>query len=325
MGHRFINQLQAGEAVKDEIYQLTECSIRTNKNGGLYLQLVLSDKTGGISAKRWNVTEEERAQISVGDFVYVDGMVQLFNGTLQVIVTDLYKADTTRLDLANYISESPVSVSSLIGRLRELFGTLTDPHLIALADCFLADEEFMALFCRVPAGIKVHHNYEGGLLEHTVTMMETALAVSAIHSRQLDAELLLMGAFLHDIGKTKELTTQKGLHSYTDIGQLVGHMVLGINILKQKIAEAQELSGETFPEETTMALTHMIVSHHGERDKGSPCVPMTTEAIALYLIDSLDSKIAEFYRNIHNDLNRGSDWTEYNQLLQRRLFKRGNK
>lgn len=323
MGHHFVNQLQDRDHIKGDIYQLTECSVRTNKNGGLYLQLILSDKTGGITARKWNATEDLAEQFHVGDFVYVDGAVQIFNNSLQMIVTDIDKADTSRLDLSIYLRESQINVPELTGRLKKLFGTLTNPDLINLADCFLADEKFMTKFCQAPAGIKIHHNYEGGLLEHTVAMMEMARAVSAIHPRKIDAELLLMGTFLHDIGKTEELTTQSGVYLYTDTGQLLSHLVLGIGLLERKISEAERLSDEEFPEQTALALKHMIVSHHGEREKGSPCVPMTIEAIALHFIDSLDSKVNEFHRVIHDDLNRGSDWTEYNAPLQRRLYKRG--
>ena len=323
MGHRFVNQLQERDQVKGDIYQLTDCSTRTNKNGGLYLQLTLSDKTGGISARKWNATEDLAGQFSVGDFVYIDGNVQTFNGALQMIVTDIDKADTARLDLSIYLRESQINVPELTGRLNKLFGTLTNPDLINLADCFLADEKFMTKFCQAPAGVKIHHNYEGGLLEHTVATMEIARAVSGIHPRKLDAEMLLMGAFLHDIGKIEELTTHGGVFIYTDTGQLLSHLVLGIGLLERKISEAERLCGEEFPEQTALALKHMIVSHHGEREKGSPCVPMTIEAIALHHIDSLDSKIAEFHRIIHDDLNRGSDWTEYNPPLQRRLYKKG--
>ncbi|MBQ1454947.1 MAG: HD domain-containing protein [Thermoguttaceae bacterium] len=323
MGHHFVNQLQERDHVKGDIYQLTEYAVRTNKNGGLYLQLTLSDKTGGITARRWNATEDLAGQFSVGDFVCVDGTVQIFNNALQMIVTEIDKADTARLDLSIYLRESQINVPELTGRLNKLLGTLTNPDLINLADCFLADEKFMTKFCQAPAGVKVHHNYEGGLLEHTVTTMETARAVGSIHPNKLDAEMLLMGAFLHDIGKIEELTTCGGVHTYTDPGQLLSHLVLGIGLLERKISEAERLCGEEFPEETALALKHMIISHHGEREKGSPCVPMTVEAIALHFIDSLDSKVSEFHRIIHEDLNRGSDWTEYNHLLQRRLYKKG--
>jgi 3'-5' exoribonuclease len=173
-------------------------------------------------------------------------------------------------------------------------------------------------FCRAPAGVRMHHAYVGGLLEHVVTLLEAADRIAPLYP-ELNRDLLLMGVFLHDLGKVRELSFDRGL-SYTDEGQLVGHIVLGVELLAEKVRQAAELTGEPFPPELLLRLRHLIVSHHGALEFGSPVVPMTPEAIALHYLDNLDAKVHSFTRDIRED--RGtSAWTPYSNQTQRRLFK----
>ena len=170
-----------------------------------------------------------------------------------------------------------------------------------------------------PAGTKNHHAYHGGLLEHVVNLMEVVLRVCPCYP-QINRDLLLMGAFLHDLGKTEELSYDRGL-SYSDEGQLIGHMVMAVAMLDQKVAEAEKLSGESIPAETVLRLKHMIVSHHGEYAFGSPKLPMTLEAVALCQLDNLDAKLNTFSSLMKEDPNVDSPWTTYNANLERKLFK----
>ena len=181
------------------------------------------------------------------------------------------------------------------------------------------DEAFMAKFTRAPAGVKNHHAYLGGLMEHVVNLMEVVLRVAPCYP-QIDRNLLLMGAFLHDLGKVDELRYEKDL-SYSDEGQLIGHLVMAIGLLEAKIAEAEKLSGETFSPETVLRLKHMIISHHGEYGYGSPKLPMTLEAVALYCLDNLDAKVNSFQQLLRDDPNVDSPWTAYYSNLDRKLFK----
>ncbi|HPM84182.1 MAG TPA: HD domain-containing protein, partial [Candidatus Anammoximicrobium sp.] len=178
---------------------------------------------------------------------------------------------------------------------------------------------FMARFTAAPAGIKNHHAYRGGLLDHVVSLMEVTAAV-APHYPEIDPDLLLMGAFLHDIGKIKELTYERDL-AYSDEGQLIGHLVIGVSLLEDKIREAEKLSGEPFPEELRLRLQHMILSHHGEYEFGSPKLPMTLEAIALHFLDNLDSKMHSISGMMREDANDDSPWTPYQASLGRKLYK----
>ncbi len=194
-----------------------------------------------------------------------------------------------------------------------------DPHLLNLAECFLVDEDFMRKFSRAPAGVKNHHAYHGGLLEHVVSLMELVHAVAPLYP-SLNDDLLLMGAFLHDMGKIDELTYERDF-AYSDEGQLIGHLVMAVGILEQKMREAERLAGEPLPEELVLRLKHMIVSHHGQYEYGSPKLPMTLEAVALHHLDNLDAKLHSFDQLMRDDPNVESAWTKYHPALGRKLFK----
>jgi 3'-5' exoribonuclease len=209
----------------------------------------------------------------------------------------------------------------LLRRLRGILLKLTNPHLRALVECFLMDADFVRDFCHAPAGIKNHHAYLGGLLEHVVTLLDGAERLLPLYP-QLDRDLLLMGVFLHDIGKVRELTYGRSF-AYSDEGQLIGHLVIGVEMLNEKVARVPDLTGEPFPHELLLRLKHMIVSHHGTYEFGSPKLPMTPEAIALHYLDNFDAKVHSFTRDIREDRNALSAWTQFNPQTQRKLFKGG--
>jgi 3'-5' exoribonuclease len=188
-----------------------------------------------------------------------------------------------------------------------------------LADCFLSDEAFMKKFTRAPAAIKNHHAYLGGLLEHVVSLMKLCQKVSA-HYPPVDDDQVLFGAFLHDVGKIDELAYQRDL-AYTDEGQLIGHLVMGVSVLQNKLREYEEKHGKPFPTELSLRIQHMIVSHHGKYEFGSPKVPMTLEAIMLHYLDDLDAKINSLHQLMADDANLSSQWTPYYANIGRKLFK----
>jgi 3'-5' exoribonuclease len=167
--------------------------------------------------------------------------------------------------------------------------------------------------------VRNHHAYVGGLLEHVVTLLDAAERLLPLYP-DVDRDLVLVGVFLHDAGKVRELTCKKAF-AYTDEGQLVGHITIGVELVTEKVAEAAKLTGEPFPQESLLRIKHMILSHHGQLDFGSPIVPMTPEAIFLAMLDNLDAKVNTFTRDIREDRNAASAWTPYSQSLQRRLYK----
>ncbi len=315
---KYINQLRDNEQI-DEVYQITEKLLRPNKNGNFYIQFNLSDKTGMVGGRLWNATEQQFYQYDNNDYVRAEGTTQRFQGSIQFIAKKLTKVDAASVVADEFIRIQAVDIPKLRNRLQELLRTISDPDLLNLADCFLIDEDFMAKFCKTPAGVKLHHAYFGGLLEHSVQMMEVALQLATLYPL-LNRDLLLMGAFLHDIGKTRELSCD-GEMLYTDIGQLLGHPLLGIEMLHDKIRETEKLTGAPFDPKTAMLLKHLLISHHGTYENQSAKLPMTLEAQALHVIDSLDSKLAEFRKYMLDDPNIGSPWTNYIPGIERKLFK----
>lgn len=318
MSRRFVQLLTDGETI-DEVFMVTEKQLRANKQGNLYLQLELRDRTGGISARFWNATEAQFRSFEEGDFLRIKGKVQLFQGSLQIIFSQFERVPSDKVALNDFLPRTLHDESRLYERLRFFLLRLENPHLRALAECFLMDEDFVAAFCKVPAGIRNHHAYLGGLLEHVVNMLEAADRILPLYP-ELNRDLLLMGIFLHDVGKVRELSFER-VFGYTDEGQLIGHIVIGSELLEQKIARVPDLTGEPFPHELQLRLKHMILSHHGEYEFGSPRLPMTPEAIALHYLDNLDAKVHSFVRDIRDDQAGTSAWTPYNHGTQRRLFK----
>jgi 3'-5' exoribonuclease len=315
---RCVQLLVDGEAL-DEVYLVTDKQLRANKNGNLYLQIELRDRTGAISARMWNATEHQFRGFEEGDFLRIKGKVQLFQGSLQVIFTQLERQAAEQVNLGDFLPRTEQDVGRLLGRLRTLLLSLENPHLRALAECFLMDAPFVDAFCNVPAGIRNHHAYLGGLLEHVVTLLEGADRLAPLYP-EINRDLLLMGIFLHDVGKVRELSFDR-VFGYTDEGQLIGHIVIGVELLDEKVARVPDLTGEPFPAELLLRLKHMILSHHGSYEFGSPRLPMTPEAIALHHLDNLDAKVHSFTRDIREDRNGTSAWTPYSQATQRRLFK----
>jgi len=318
MPRRTIKELVHQESI-NEVFVAGDKQLRPNRNGNLYLQVELSDRSGSIAARMWNAGEALYQSFERGDYVRVEGTAQLFQGAMQIIATRLHKVDPAEVDPEDFAPVPAVAVDRLMLRLGEMLRGMNDPALKTLAECFLIDETLMDKLAMAPAGTKNHHAYHGGLLEHVVGLMEVVLRVAPCYP-QLDGDLLLTGAFLHDLGKTEELSYRQGL-SYTDEGQLVGHLVMAVEMLDRKAAEAQKLSGEPIPPETLLRLKHMILSHHGEYAFGSPKLPMTLEAVALCQLDNLDAKINTFAQLMREDPNTDSPWTLYHANLGRKLFK----
>lgn len=318
MPRRFIKQLGENETV-DEVFVVWDKQLRTNRNGNPYLQLRLADRTGSLTGMMWNANDRIFGSFENGDYLQVQGATQYYSGALQMIVNHVEKAVAGKYDEADFVTLSPSEVDRMATRLGELLRGMRNYHLRNLAECFLIDEQFMQRFTTAPAGIKNHHAYRGGLLEHVLKLMEVATSFSQ-HYPEVDADLLLMGAFLHDMGKIEELLYEREM-AYSDAGQLIGHLVLAVSMLESKIQEATKLSNEPFPEELSLRLKHMIVSHHGQYEYGSPKLPMTLEAIALHFIDNLDSKRHSVSALLRDEVTPDGRWTSYQPNLSRKFFK----
>jgi 3'-5' exoribonuclease len=318
MSRQYVQLMSDGDTV-EEVYLITDKQLRANRNGNLYLQVELRDRTGSISARLWNAGEQLFRSFDTGDFLMVRGKVQLFQGALQMILSHVVRVESEKVNLSDFLPHTEHDVSKLLERMRAILLRLANPHLRALVECFLMDDAFLHDFSHAPAGVRNHHAYVGGLLEHVVTLLDAADRLLPLYP-ELDRDVLLAGVFLHDIGKVRELSYGKAF-GYTDEGQLVGHLVIGVEMLNEKARKVPELTGEPFPEELLLRLKHLIISHHGSYEFGSPKLPMTAEAIALHHLDNFDAKVHSFTRDIREDPNPTSAWTPFNQALQRRLFK----
>lgn len=319
MSRRYVNELSEHESV-DQVFLVVDKQLRANRQGNLYLQMRLGDKSGAITALLWNATEGLSQTFESGDYVLVKAATHVHNGSLQMIASRLERVAASAVDESEFSRIDQGHVDKLAIELAEMLRSITSVPLRNLAECFLSDDLFVAKFISAPAGVKNHHAYRGGLLEHAVQLMRVVRAVASLYP-ELDSDLLLMGAFLHDLGKIDELTYEREL-GYSDAGQLIGHLVIGVEILNRKIAEMERLTSDPFPDDLRLQLQHMIVSHHGELEFGSPKVPMTVEAMALHLLDNLDAKLHNFRQLMREDMNSESRWTPFHAAIGRKLYKK---
>lgn len=317
MSRRFINEINDGELI-EEIFVLADKQLRANRNGDTYLLADLRDKTGSLHGLLWNISEDSVAHINAGDYVKVKGKVQLYNGNLQIILTRIDAVNETQIDLNDFQAGSSQDVEKMFSRLAELLRSISDPQLRRLMEAFLDDETLMTHLKNVPAGVKAHHAYLGGLLEHVVNLMEAGDRICGLYP-SVSRDLLLVGIFLHDLGKVRELTYD-GTFAYTDEGQLIGHLIIGVELLNEKLNQLLS-TGESVDEEKILRIKHLIASHHGTYEFGSPKLPMTPEAILLHHLDNIDAKVNEFTSMIESDPNRQSHWTPFNPRMDRKLFK----
>ena len=234
MSRLFVNQIKENDVVS-ETYRVAEKALRPNKNGVLYLQFILTDRTGSVSGRLWNATEALFRQFNDGDFVRCEGTAQRFQGNIQVIARKLTKVDSKDVALEDF-TRAAVDVAALWKRVRELLGGMKNPKLRDLADCFLTDDAFVERFSRAYAGVRLHHAHPGGLLEHTASTMELASRIASHYGAALDADLLLVGAFLHDVGKMqvkKDILLKPGKLTEEEYEQIKLHSEHGYRMLKE--------------------------------------------------------------------------------------------
>ena len=242
----------------------------------------------------------------------IAGQATTYRSRIQIQIHEL-RQSVPPSDPAIFQESSPRGIAEMLSELKELAHRIKNTHLRDLIDSFMADHQFVSQFKKAPAAKTFHHSYLGGLLEHTLSVSQMAVLITE-HYPDLDGDLLLSGAILHDIGKIDELTFELNIE-YSDRGRLLGHIVLGILMVEERLKTFKE-----FPSELALRLRHLILSHHGEFDFGSPKRPKFLEAFALHLIDDMDAKMKGLGRLLKDDRQEGS-WTAFNNLFQRYLFK----
>ena len=318
MSRRLITELPP-QCQLDQTFLATHKQLRPNRNGQLYIQVELADTSGTITGRLWNASDDDFGGFEDGDYVRVEGHTQLYSGSLQLIIASIERADPRTIDEAEFLVLSKHDLVRLEAELNAILATITSAPLKALADELLADGPLMEAFRRTPAGVKHHHAYAGGLLDHVVNLLRLADRVAPLYPA-LDRNLLLVGVLVHDIGKTQELESLQGF-SYTDVGQLLGHVLLGLEIVDAKIRTIETRTGQRFEPEAAMRVKHMIASHHGQYEFGSPKLPMTLEAMALHHLDHLDAKMAGTIQLLQNEATAEDGWTQYQQSQGRKFYR----
>jgi len=314
MARTFIAEMRSGQPV-DEVFLLRRCELKSTKTGSLYLAAVLADRTGQVEGRMWEASRTLYEALQEDAFVRVKGVAETYRNQLQISIKMITMADTASLRLGDFLPQAERSPKEMMAELREFLGQVEDEDYRRINAAFLADADFLAAFRTAPAAVSYHHAYLGGLLEHTLNLLRLAGPVLEQYP-VLRKDLLLTAIFLHDVGKTRELRYTRTF-TYTDSGQLVGHLVLGVLMLDEKARQI-----EAFPPDKLDLLRHCILSHHGQYDFGSPKLPMIAEAMALHYLDNLDAKIKDFAECLEADLQSKSDWTDYVPQFQRRLFKK---
>jgi 3'-5' exoribonuclease len=297
--------------------------VKAKKNGEPYLALVLADRSGQIEAKMWDNVDEFIAIFEQDDFLKIKGLINKYKNRFQLTIHKLRRMEEAEIDYTDYLPKTTKDIGELWRTVTEFVATFQDPHLKSLVELFMADAEIAERYRNAPAAKTLHHAYIGGLLDHVVSLFRSCDLMSRNYP-QINRDLLLTGAFLHDIGKIQELTYNRAF-SYTTRGQLLGHMIIELELLQAKLAQ---LPG--FPQGLKTLLEHMIISHHGQYDFGSPKLPMFPEALMLHYLDDLDSKMEAMRAHFERESELEGPWTSYNASLDRplldsRKFLRGEK
>ncbi len=303
------------------VYSIVNPQIGTTRAGKAFLKCLLRDATGEIVARQWSFDETTLPELTAAGFVWAAGHTQVYNGQIQFIVEQVKPVDVDEEELAALLPTTAFDIDEMFQEVQAILGTMAHPAMKGLADNYLQDEELMSAFRRCPAAVSVHHAYIGGLLEHTRQMLKLADGMLPQYP-QLSRDLVLMGVFLHDLGKTVELEWVKGF-DYTTDGNLIGHVVRGVIWLQVKAARAAKQSGERLSADALRSLQHIILSHHGELEHGAVKVPATPEAIFVAMLDNLDAKTAGALSRTRNESpnDSGGPFTEKIWSLGTRLYR----
>ena len=287
--------------------------VKPKKTGEPYLALVLGDRTGQIEAKMWDNVETAIDAFEQEDFIKAKGLLNKYKNRFQFTIHKLRKLLDSEVDFSDYLPKTTKDIGELWQTLAAFVATFKDPHLKALIEAFMSNPDIAEAYRNAPAAKSLHHAYIGGLLEHVVSLFRSCDLVCQNYP-QINRDLLLTGAFLHDIGKIYELTYNRSF-SYTTRGQLLGHMIIELEMLQAKLAQVPG-----FPDELKTLVEHLIISHHGEYEFGSPKLPMFPEALMLHYLDDLDSKMEAMRAHFEREANLDGPWTGYNASLGRPLL-----
>ncbi|MBI1920448.1 MAG: HD domain-containing protein [Geobacter sp.] len=313
MSKKFVSDIKDRDHV-ESVFLVKEKITAMAKNGKPYLNIRLMDKSGEVDAKVWDNVDVIGSLFERDDFISVKAKASIYLGKMQLVLAELERVPDAEVVLADFLPESERSIDEMVVELNELLSTVADSHLKALLSAFFDDPAIFPLYKSAPAAKGMHHVYLGGLLEHSLAVAKLVDSIVPLYAG-LRRDLLITGALLHDVGKVREMSYYRSF-DYTDEGKLLGHITIGVEMVHEKIGG---IPG--FPPETAMLLKHMLLSHHGQYDFGSPKRPKTMEATILNYLDDLDSKINGIRTHFRKEPDSQSRWTGYHRQYDRYFYK----
>jgi 3'-5' exoribonuclease len=310
----YISELEPNQTITGT-FLVSHKDVRQKKSGEPYLSLTLSDRTGDLDAKMWDNAAEALDTFERDSFVRVKGLLQIFQNRPQLTVHKIQPVLDSEVESSDYFPVSKRDRMEMFQELQDWIAGMRDPHLKALLESIFGDPKTALAFRTAPAAKSVHHNWIGGLIEHVLSLCHLA-KFAAGHYPGIDLDLLLAGVMLHDLGKIHELSYTRSF-TYSNQGQLLGHIVIGARMVDEKLALLPD-----FPPRLRDLLLHMILSHHGQLEYGSPKIPLFPEALLLHLLDNLDSKMECMRALIERDGLVEGVWTGYSSALERSALKK---
>jgi 3'-5' exoribonuclease len=317
MAHTFVNQIQPGQSI-DSVFMVKDPILRSTAKGDYYIAMYVCDRTGQVNGRMWQASEAVYLSLPKPGFVHIRGRSEMYQNNMQIVINSVRVVPTEEVDLDDFLPRTTQDVDQMFKEVQDMLGQVKNPALKALIAEFLKDEDRMAKFCKSPAGMKVHHSYLGGLLEHTHNMLRVAISIFPLYPK-IQSDLVLTGIFLHDLGKTEELACDMAF-TYTDAGQLVGHINMCVLWIQQKV-EILRAKGSAIDQELINALYHIVITHHGTYEFGSPKLPATAEAYMVNYIDNLDAKMNQIDYAVENEPG-DANWTAWQSTLQTRLYRK---
>jgi len=307
------NCIQFENKVITSSFVVVSKQVKPKKTGEPYLALTLGDRSGLIEAKMWDNVDDALNAFDQDDYIKVKGLINKYKNRFQLTIHKLRRLGDSEIEFADYLPKTTKDIGELWQTLSGFVESFENHHLKALVQAFMADSEIAEAYRNAPAAKTLHHAYIGGLLDHVVSLFKSCDLIARNYP-QVNRDLLLTGAFLHDIGKIQELTYNRSF-SYTTRGQLLGHMIIELEMLQEKLKAFPD-----FPDELKTLVEHLIISHHGEYEFGSPKLPMFPEALMLHYMDDLDSKMESMRAHFEREAELDNPWTSYNSSLGRPLL-----
>jgi 3'-5' exoribonuclease len=314
----FVTDIVDNQKVVD-LFLVKEASRAETKAGNPYLIITLMDRTGEIGGRIWQDADRYLSACEPGTIVTVNGVAQSYKNILQIKIDSVRAVGSAQESehMQDFLPSAPDDTAAMAKEVSAFVKSIDDPHLKALLSLFFQPGDFFNTFQKAPAAKRMHHAYFGGLLEHTLAVTRLADTMAGLYPA-IDRSLLITGALLHDIGKIEEFSYEIYPFDYTDKGRLVGHLVLGVEMIQARVQKIKD-----FPEQILTHLQHLILSHHGRHEFGSPALPMTLEAFVLSFIDDIDAKINYLGRLSGQARDGGYQWTDFQKTLERFLYVRG--